>query len=305
MDRTEDEVPEYQLLVDPIARRAGRLIVDQHLELTGLQGACCSAFRVHQLPTARDRHDPQVTSGWNWPPTVRGRRGPDKPCHATGERAQILQQHVGARLQVLECRLAVGVRRRRREEVPGHIEQVDLLGRQPGSVPRRVLRVQNAIGVQVLKTKDVDRAGDRLFKVEGKRHIDRIRLGTGVWMNFRIAQLAPCVRQVPGVTPDGVIHEVVRPLTRLPPERNVRIFRYDADGEPVDHGFLRRTLLSKGLLGVNLDIDLPDGPIAAGNQFFRQGIPPVLARLLHRVERVDRKLAQAKITRPDLVRLRM
>ena len=95
-----------------------------------------------------------------------------------------------------------------------------------------------------------------------------------VWMPFRIAKLAPGSRQFASHVPDGVIHEVIGPLARLPAE--LPLDGLHLHSKPVDDWVLPRSFLLKGVVRVDLDIYLPDVRITAGYDFICRRVPPIL-----------------------------
>ncbi len=114
---------------------------------------------------------------------------------------------------------------------------------------------------------------------ETERQIDRIGSDICKGVAGRISQFRPiCGR---AITPYGVIHEVLGPLSSLPSE--LAVGGLDLDGQPVDHRFVVRTLLQEGLLRLDGHADQPDLLVALRRQVSRPGVPPPLISDVHGV----------------------
>jgi hypothetical protein len=103
-----------------------------------------------------------------------------------------------------------------------------------------------------------------------------------IWMRLGITQLFPDVWQRPEKdVPNGIIHVMVRPSTCLPAK--FALLGIDLYGQPIDDRIVGRTGLQKRVVGLDIDIYLPNPSVTAWIQLAGERIPPPLTGVTHSV----------------------
>jgi len=91
-----------------------------------------------------------------------------------------------------------------------------------------------------------------------------------------IAELVPGRRCTRLSGPHGIIHEVLRPLSGLPPE--LPIGGLDLNHQPVDPRVISGAVLFEGMRRPHVHVNLPDLCVTARAGLVDSGVPPPLAR---------------------------